>query len=101
MTLNIDPENNEIRTLKKVAGSFKQQSVLEVGCGDGRLTYRYATRAWRVTAIDPDKEKIARARVSLPPALQGKIDFQAAGLEDFARQNGTGRYDRALLAWSL
>ncbi len=105
MNISIDPEGSEIRSLFNSSGSFRQQNVLEIGCGDGRLTYRYAARAWRVTAIDPNLEKIERARSSLPPNLSERVEFIAAGLEEFAARFGsepafTG-FDRAILAWSL
>ena len=37
------------RTLVDLGGA----EVLEIGCGDGRLTWRYAERAAYVTAIEP------------------------------------------------
>jgi ubiquinone/menaquinone biosynthesis C-methylase UbiE len=36
--------------------------VLELGCGDGRLALAYAPAAARVTAVDPDRKAIRRAR---------------------------------------
>jgi SAM-dependent methyltransferase len=62
MTIRVDPENNEIRTLLELA-DFRGQLVLEIGCGDGRLTWRYAGRAEHVMAIDPFAASIARAGV--------------------------------------
>jgi cyclopropane fatty-acyl-phospholipid synthase-like methyltransferase len=44
MKIRIDPENNELRALIKIA-DFKEKHVLEIGCGDGRLTWRYAEEA--------------------------------------------------------
>jgi hypothetical protein len=37
MTINVDPENSETRAVFNLA-DFNGQSVLEIGCGDGRLT---------------------------------------------------------------
>jgi 2-polyprenyl-3-methyl-5-hydroxy-6-metoxy-1,4-benzoquinol methylase len=74
--------------------------VLEIGCGDGRLTWRYAADAAHVTAIDPYERSIARARQNTPPALHGRVDFQHIPLEEFANANHAS-YDVALLSWSL
>ena len=105
MTIQLDPENNETNTLLALAGSFARQRVLEIGCGDGRLTWRYAAGAAHVTAIDPNAEKIALARQSTPPKLRRQVEFQAASLEDFYAawrfQTRRQRFDRVLLSWSL
>ena len=42
--IRIDPENNESRVLFNFA-HFHNKHVLEIGCGDGRLTWRYADKA--------------------------------------------------------
>jgi ubiquinone/menaquinone biosynthesis C-methylase UbiE len=39
--------------------------VLEIGCGDGKVTSALAGRARKIVAIDPDEEKIAEARNSI------------------------------------
>ena len=41
MQIREDPENNETRALLNLV-DFSGADVLEIGCGDGRLTYRYA-----------------------------------------------------------
>lgn len=38
------------------------KSVLEIGCGDGRLTAHLARKGCSITAIDPDKSSIEAAR---------------------------------------
>jgi 2-polyprenyl-3-methyl-5-hydroxy-6-metoxy-1,4-benzoquinol methylase len=100
MTIKMDPEKNEIRALRSLA-SLKGASVLEIGCGDGRLTWRYAEEPAKVTAIDPFELSIRRARENLPAGLQGRIEFQQAAFEEFASKSGNAVYDVAILAWSL
>jgi 2-polyprenyl-3-methyl-5-hydroxy-6-metoxy-1,4-benzoquinol methylase len=95
----LDPENNETRALFRLFDDFAGRSVLEVGCGDGRLTWRYAARAASVTAIDPDSSRIARALAARPDGLE-HISFLALALEDFAAR-AKERFDIAILAWSL
>ncbi len=100
MTIRVDPENNETRALFDLA-DFSGQRVLEIGCGDGRLTWRYAGRAAHVTAIDPFEESVARARENLPRELQGRVEFHPIAFEDFAAANKPAVFDIAILAWSL
>jgi 2-polyprenyl-3-methyl-5-hydroxy-6-metoxy-1,4-benzoquinol methylase len=100
MPVRVDPENNETRALFGLA-DFAGQKVLEIGCGDGRLTRRYAGRAAHVTAHDPFAPAIGRARQNLPPELQGRVDFQASAFEDFAAASPAPAFDLVLLSWSL
>lgn len=102
-TIQIDPEGQESAVLLDLAGPLAGKTVLEIGCGDGRLTWRYAAETAHVTGIDPKAEKIAAARSALPENLQERVDLLASSLEDFASQPGgkAGQFDRVLLSWSL
>jgi 2-polyprenyl-3-methyl-5-hydroxy-6-metoxy-1,4-benzoquinol methylase len=100
MAIRIDPENNEIRALFDMV-SFSGQHVLEIGCGDGRLTWRYADKAARVTAIDPVATQIALAREHVPAQLRDRIEFQSIAFEDFAAAGEPSAYDIVILSWSL
>jgi cyclopropane fatty-acyl-phospholipid synthase-like methyltransferase len=101
MTIRLDPEENEIRALLKFTGSFEDKSVLEIGCGDGRLTWRYADHAAHVTGIDPDADRINNALAAFPRHLRKKVELHNLGLDDFAAQAHTDQFDIAILAWSL
>jgi ubiquinone/menaquinone biosynthesis C-methylase UbiE len=94
----IDPEGVETRALAQVA-PVDGLRVLELGCGDGRLTFRYAEAAASVLAVDPDAEKIEAARASLPQELAGIVTFAVAGAEEIDAPRRT--FDLALFAWSL
>ncbi|NJC97274.1 MAG: hypothetical protein C3F07_19765 [Anaerolineales bacterium] len=98
--IRIDPENNETLALLDMA-DFSGRNVLEIGCGDGRLTWRYADNAAHVTAIEPGAEQIALAMKNLPNNLQGKVDFRAATLEDFAADSKASIFDLVILSYSL
>jgi 2-polyprenyl-3-methyl-5-hydroxy-6-metoxy-1,4-benzoquinol methylase len=100
MAIRIDPENNETRALFDMV-EFSGQHVLEIGCGDGRLTWRYAAKAGRVTAIDPNAKQIALAKEHLPAELQDHIEFQNIAFEDFASARGPLAFDIVILSWSL
>jgi len=100
MTIRIDPEENEIRALVNMA-EFNGKHVLEIGCGKGRLTWRYARLAAHVTAIDPFVDGIAKAREDLPEDLQSRVEFHPIAFEDFAASKEAATYDLAILSWSL
>jgi ubiquinone/menaquinone biosynthesis C-methylase UbiE len=91
-----DPQD-EIRIIARHA-RLAGRDVLEVGCGNGRLTLAYAARAGRVVAIEPNREMIREARAR---ARSGGI----ANAVFFARPAQTGirdgPFDVVLFSWSL
>jgi 2-polyprenyl-3-methyl-5-hydroxy-6-metoxy-1,4-benzoquinol methylase len=100
--ITMDPENRESEALFRLSGGFADASVLEIGCGDGRLTWQIAPQARRVVGIDPKEERIARARQDTPSNLESRVLFTAQSLEDYAASiPSSERFDRALLSWSL
>jgi 2-polyprenyl-3-methyl-5-hydroxy-6-metoxy-1,4-benzoquinol methylase len=100
MTIRIDPEGNETEVLFDLV-EVEGREVLEIGCGDGRLTRRYADRVGHVTAIDPFEDAIDRARTWLSEAPNERIEFRHAAFEDFAAASDADVFDVALLSWSL
>lgn len=98
MAVRKDPENSELMALQTFAGGFVGKRVLEIGCGDGRITWQYADKAALVHAIDPSEKKIALAREKTPTHLQNKVTFWPVGIEAFRPPE---KYDIALLSWSL
>jgi len=100
MMKRIDPENNETHALLEMA-DFSGKHVLEIGCGDGRLTWRYSDKAAHVTAIEPSAEQIKLAKDNLPGHLQGRVEFHAASLEDFADKSQSSIFDLVILSYSL
>jgi 2-polyprenyl-3-methyl-5-hydroxy-6-metoxy-1,4-benzoquinol methylase len=98
MPVRKDPEDTETVALLDYV-DFSSKRVLEIGCGDGRLTWRYAARAAHVVAIDPDADDIAAAIEDQPAALRDRVEFQVNRIEDFAPPQEL--FDIALLSWSL
>ena len=92
-----DAKGVEARVLGGAA-DFSGARVLEIGCGDGRLTWLYAPRAESVLGIDPDKEQIALAQSATPPELADRVQFEVGEVEDLSR---TAIFDVAFLSWSL
>ena len=93
-----DPDGAEARALGQMV-DFSGRRVLEVGCGDGRITWLYAADAAEVLGIDPDEEAIAEARAATPRRLADRVEFRVAEAEslEVPRQ----RFDIAFLSWSL
>jgi ubiquinone/menaquinone biosynthesis C-methylase UbiE len=100
MSVRVDPEGNEIRALFDLV-DLSGQDVLEIGCGDGRLTRRYADSVSHVTAIDPFAEGIKRARQRLSDASRGRVEFHHVAFEGFAAAARPSTFDIAILSWSL
>lgn len=100
MAIIKDPEGNETFALHGLV-NFRGLDVLEIGCGDGRLTWRYADRTSRVTAIDPDGEAIQAAKTSIPENLAGRVDFIQTSIEDFAASYTGRKFDAAIYSWAL
>jgi 2-polyprenyl-3-methyl-5-hydroxy-6-metoxy-1,4-benzoquinol methylase len=99
MTIRTDPEGDETHALFGLV-ELEGREVLEIGCGDGRLTWRYAERAAHVTAIDPFQDAIERARGRLRET-DFPIDFRHVSFEDFAAASDADVFDVGLLSWSL
>lgn len=98
MAWRIDPEGAETDGLAQLA-PVDGLRVLELGCGDGRLTFRYAHAAKSVLAVDPDAERIEDARAALPPALADTVTFAAVGAAEVEAPSAS--FDLALFSSSL
>jgi len=98
MAWRVDPEGVETRALAEIA-PVDGLRVLELGCGDGRLTVPLARSAASVLALDPDEERLAAARASLPSGLEGKVTLLAVGAAEVDAP--PAEFDLALFSWSL
>jgi ubiquinone/menaquinone biosynthesis C-methylase UbiE len=93
-----DPEGVEIEQLQRL-GRLDGQRVLEIGSGDGRLTWRYAATAALVAGVDPDPERLVAARAARPADLSTPLLLVEAQAETMPFPSN--RFDRVVLAWSL
>lgn len=93
-----DPEAVEIKYLYDMT-RFSGAQVLEIGSGDGRLTWHYAASAGPVIGLDPDAKRLAAAQNACPPNLRVKVRFVQSVAEYLPFRRET--FDLALLAWSL
>lgn len=98
MTLQRDPERNESKYLHRFV-DFTDKRVLEIGCGEGRLTWQYAKAAHATIGLDPDKDALRIATADRPYDLANKVSFSCAASEYLPFSKET--FDIAVLAWSL
>jgi ubiquinone/menaquinone biosynthesis C-methylase UbiE len=93
-----DPDGTELAVIASV-GELEDLRVLEVGCGEGRLTRFAATRAREVYAFDPDGDRVAKAEAALPDELRERVSFHVHDAD--ALDVERARFDLALCGWSL
>ena len=98
MTVQRDPEEREINHLHAFA-DFAGARVLEIGCGEGRLMWRYAGAPAWVVGIDLDPARLDVASREIPPGLRSTVTFALAKAEALPFPRET--FDLAVLAWSL
>jgi 2-polyprenyl-3-methyl-5-hydroxy-6-metoxy-1,4-benzoquinol methylase len=98
MTRVLDPEGAHLAALRRLA-DFRGQRVIELGCGDGRLTVPVARDGAHVLAFDPDAEAVEHARRALPTDLADRVAYEVAAGE--AIEVAPGSFDLALFSWSL
>lgn len=98
MAIDIDPEQNEVRALERVT-NWRRERVIEIGCGDGRLTLRLARLGASIHAIDPDATLIHTARRKLPKRFAKRVRYHAGKAEHLDHPNES--FDLAVFAWAL
>jgi 2-polyprenyl-3-methyl-5-hydroxy-6-metoxy-1,4-benzoquinol methylase len=98
MSRTLDPEQAHLAALRRL-GDFGDLRILELGCGDGRLTIPIANEAAFVLAFDPDKEAVERAQRSLPAELANRVAYKVASGDEVEIEPTS--FDLALFSWSL
>jgi cyclopropane fatty-acyl-phospholipid synthase-like methyltransferase len=93
-----DPEGVERRVLHRLI-RFAERDVLEIGSGDGRLTWRYAERSASVLGLEPDASQVARARENMPNNLRDRVTFRVADAASVDLPPAA--FDVVVLAWSI
>ncbi len=73
--------------------------VLEIGCGDGRLTWHYADSAHSVVGIDVTPDSLGEALRKRPERLSARVSIlEASGVE---LPFESGSFDQALFTLSF
>jgi ubiquinone/menaquinone biosynthesis C-methylase UbiE len=94
----LDPEGAHLASLRRLV-DFQGQRVLEMGCGEGRLTRGIAADAASVLAFDPDAERVREARATFPRDLVDGVEFRAASATSI--QVPRHSFDLVVFSWSL
>lgn len=98
MPIAIDPQERELRALER-AIRWQDRQVLEIGCGDGRLTWRLARLGARISALDPDAARVRLARASLARRDSRRIAFRVGRAERLPYR--AKEFDAVVFAWAL
>lgn len=98
-SLQKDPEGFEKKTLHKFV-DFKNARILEIGCGEGRLTWKYAAVSSLTVGFDPDYDALRIARADAQDKSRSThVHFANASASHIPFSKET--FDIAILAWSL
>lgn len=98
MALVIDSARNEVRALEQLT-NWRGKRVLEIGCGDGRLTLRLARLDAIVQAIDPDAKLIRAAQKALPKRYARRVHYDVGNTEQLVYPPNT--FDVVVFSWVL
>lgn len=94
MPLVVDPDGVELETIRGLF-DLRGKRVLDVGCGEGRLSFACAEAGADVFGFDADEEAVEVARSRARPGVRFEV-ADAAEIELPRR-----KFDLALFSWSL
>jgi ubiquinone/menaquinone biosynthesis C-methylase UbiE len=98
MAVSLDPEQAETRVMHALV-DFDGKDVLDVGCGDGRMTWRFAERTRSVLGLDPVAASVDRARADLPDHLRPRVRFEVADITTASLP--CAAFEVVVFSWSL
>jgi ubiquinone/menaquinone biosynthesis C-methylase UbiE len=90
-----DPEKHEAAALLARLPPHCRR-VVEIGCGDGRLTRRYAAHVESVLAIDPDEASTAAFRSG---GMEPNVDLRTMTVDRLELPDSS--VDVVLFSWAL
>ncbi len=94
--VRVDPERREMRLLKRHV-PFAGARVLDIGCGDGRLSNRIRNWVHSIVGIDLSERDLRRAHGR--KLLDDVAKFAVADASRLPFQDRS--FDLALFSWSL
>ncbi len=93
------PSTLELKTIRALA-DFAGRRVLEIGAGDGRLSWPFAPEAAQWIALDPDADEMAVAREEREKGRESEKVRLVIG-DGRALSFPAAAFDLALFTWSL
>ena len=92
---------NQDKLFKQIKNLIQPQStIIDVGCGTGRLAFKLSSKSKSVLGIDLSKRNIDRARLSLFRKPDSKITFQHRNLSDVINKDHA-HFDYVVLTFVL
>ena len=88
-----DKEKIELKKIEELS-ELKDKEVLEIGCGDGRISSLLVKKVKKLTAIDPDEESIKKAKLKIKD-----VDFRVGSGENLDFENKS--FDTVIFTFSL
>jgi ubiquinone/menaquinone biosynthesis C-methylase UbiE len=98
MGRRVDPEDAEIGAMRRFV-SLGWDRLLDVGCGDGRLTTRLASMTKEAFGIDPVAADVERGWRAIPPELREHLTLAVGTGEHLPFPDRT--FDVVFFSWSL
>ncbi|MBC8504947.1 MAG: class I SAM-dependent methyltransferase [Anaerolineales bacterium] len=100
--LNVEPRRDPENTERRFLQTYFPRSdgrVLDIGCGDGRLTRLFARSPGLGVGTDIDMDELWIAKSTQSEAVSAKVCFAAAAGEALPFVNEL--FSMALFSWSL
>lgn len=98
MSVQLDAAQEETRVIHDLI-DFTDKDVLDVGCGVGRMTWRFAQHTRSVLGLDPVAVSIEAARADTPAHLRQQVNFRVADITTTELPHAA--FDVVVLSWSL
>ena len=98
MATEIDPARVMPHAILQAA-DLRDTHLLEIGAGDGRLTFQYASHPRSVIGVDTREPDIRSAMAAPPSEIRGHVRFLCASA--MALPFPAARFEIVLLASSL
>lgn len=98
MNRRIDPEGAELEALERFV-ALGWDRLLDVGCGDGRLTARLAKSAKETIGIDPVAADVERGWRTISPDLRRRLTLMVGAGESLPFPSEA--FDAVFFSWSL
>lgn len=98
--LYVDAERTtkEVNFISGILNRYHLSSVLDLGCGSGRIALKLAQLGFRVIGIDADTEEIETATTNAEQFnLTGKLDYEC---QDFRKVELNQTFDAAIFIYS-
>jgi ubiquinone/menaquinone biosynthesis C-methylase UbiE len=96
--MQTDADRREWEALQRTI-DLRDKRVLEIGCGDGRLSWQYAKVPRLVVGIDVDSAELNLARIDAPPAVAQRLRLTRASATNLPFRGAC--FEVVIFSWSF